>query len=61
MKVLEIAVKINDTVSRALPVLYDEALRDQEARAEVRSAAGAHTVAWVRVSCKAMSSLASHI
>ncbi|XP_020007988.2 melanoma-associated antigen B4-like [Castor canadensis] len=61
MKVLEILAKINDTVPRAFPVLYDDALRDQEARAGGRAAAGVHTVARARVPCKAMSCRASQI
>uniref|UniRef100_A0A8C0ZYF2 MAGE domain-containing protein n=1 Tax=Castor canadensis TaxID=51338 RepID=A0A8C0ZYF2_CASCN len=43
MKVLEILAKINDTVPRAFPVLYDEALRDQAARTGGRVTTGALT------------------
>ncbi|KAM4818333.1 melanoma-associated antigen B4-like isoform 1-T4 [Thomomys bottae] len=44
MKVLEVLAKINDTVPRAFPLLYAEALKDQEerARAVVLESPGEH-------------------
>uniref|UniRef100_A0A9W3FPF6 Melanoma-associated antigen B10-like n=1 Tax=Camelus bactrianus TaxID=9837 RepID=A0A9W3FPF6_CAMBA len=38
MKVLEVLAKINGTVPRAFPKLYEEALKDEEERAGVRAA-----------------------
>uniref|UniRef100_A0A671DQ71 MAGE domain-containing protein n=1 Tax=Rhinolophus ferrumequinum TaxID=59479 RepID=A0A671DQ71_RHIFE len=50
MKVLEITArdKINETVPRAFPELYEEALRETAQRAEVRAAARAAHVAKAR-------------
>ncbi|XP_042536421.1 melanoma-associated antigen B4-like [Dipodomys spectabilis] len=40
MRVLEVLAKITDTVPKAFPMLYDEALREQEGRVRDRAAAG---------------------
>ncbi|KAM5197153.1 uncharacterized protein RBU33_015948, partial [Hipposideros larvatus] len=61
MKVLEIIAKINDTVPSAFPNLYEEALRDEEERAAVRSAARAARMAEASVPSKAKSHSSSHV
>uniref|UniRef100_A0A8C3YVB8 MAGE domain-containing protein n=1 Tax=Catagonus wagneri TaxID=51154 RepID=A0A8C3YVB8_9CETA len=49
MKVLEFLAKIHDTVPSAFPSLYEEALRDEEMRAQVRFAAMVRTGALASV------------
>ncbi|ELW48311.1 melanoma-associated antigen B2 [Tupaia chinensis] len=39
MRVLEFLAKVNDTIPRAFPSSYEEALRDEEERAQARGAA----------------------
>ena len=45
MKVLEFMAKIHNMVPTAFPSLYEEALRDEEERAQARASARAHTAA----------------
>ncbi|XP_058391162.1 melanoma-associated antigen B4-like [Diceros bicornis minor] len=61
MKVLEVLAKINDTVPRAFPNLYEEALRDEEERAGVKAAARAATIAKANAPSRAKSCSSSHI
>nr|XP_004471359.2 melanoma-associated antigen B10-like [Dasypus novemcinctus] len=42
MKVLEFLAKIHNTIPSAFPLLYEEAMRDEEERAQARAAARAH-------------------
>ncbi|XP_069922503.1 melanoma-associated antigen B1-like [Oryctolagus cuniculus] len=60
MKVLEVLAKINDTVPRCYPDLYEEALRDEQERAELQAVARASTVARSRVGSRAKSRRSSH-
>uniref|UniRef100_A0A8C6FIT5 MAGE family member B10 n=1 Tax=Moschus moschiferus TaxID=68415 RepID=A0A8C6FIT5_MOSMO len=48
MKVLEFVAKIHGTVPTAFPPLYEEALRDEEERAQARASARARTAALAR-------------
>uniref|UniRef100_G1TC54 MAGE domain-containing protein n=1 Tax=Oryctolagus cuniculus TaxID=9986 RepID=G1TC54_RABIT len=50
MKILEFLAKINDTVPSALPIWYEEALRDEEARAKVKVRA----TEWAEANSRAM-------
>ncbi|KAB1253581.1 Melanoma-associated antigen B1 [Camelus dromedarius] len=45
MKVLEFLAKVNDTVPTAFPTHYEEALKDEEERAQARAAARARAAA----------------
>ncbi|XP_007538112.1 melanoma-associated antigen B18-like [Erinaceus europaeus] len=49
MRVLEFLAKVHDTVPSAFPFWYEEALRDEEERAQARAAARARTTAVVSV------------
>nr|XP_051683617.1 melanoma-associated antigen B1 [Oryctolagus cuniculus] len=60
MKVLEVLAKINDTVPRCYPDLYEEALRDEQEKAGLQAAGRASTVARSRVGSKAKSRRSSH-
>uniref|UniRef100_A0A8D0N7V1 MAGE domain-containing protein n=1 Tax=Sus scrofa TaxID=9823 RepID=A0A8D0N7V1_PIG len=59
MKVLEFVAKIHDTVPTAFPTWYEEALRDEEERAQARAAARARTAAIASARSKAMASCSS--
>ncbi|XP_004482312.1 melanoma-associated antigen B18-like [Dasypus novemcinctus] len=59
MKVLEFWAKIHDTVPRAFPSWYEEAVRDEEERAQARMAARARTAAMASARFRAMSSTLS--
>ena len=48
MKVLEFVARIHGKVPAAFPSLYEEALRDEEERAQARASARAHTAASAR-------------
>ena len=56
MKVLEFVAKIHDTVPTAFPTWYEEALRDEEERAQARAAARARTAAIASARSKAIAS-----
>ncbi|XP_005410190.1 PREDICTED: melanoma-associated antigen B1-like [Chinchilla lanigera] len=56
MKVLEFLAKINDTVPRAFPTHYAEALREELLMAQARAAARRCTACVCGASCKAKSS-----
>ncbi|XP_057574775.1 melanoma-associated antigen B1 [Hippopotamus amphibius kiboko] len=60
MKILEYLAKVNDTTPSALPVHYEEALRDEEEKARARAAARARTPAKSSARSKVMSSSSSH-
>ncbi|KAF0884340.1 MAGBA protein, partial [Crocuta crocuta] len=49
MKVLEFLAKVHDTIPSAFPAWYEEALQDEEERAQARAAARAHTAAMASV------------
>uniref|UniRef100_A0A8C3YVE4 MAGE domain-containing protein n=1 Tax=Catagonus wagneri TaxID=51154 RepID=A0A8C3YVE4_9CETA len=57
MKVLEFLAKVNDTVPSAFPVHFEEALRDEEERAQAKTAARARAAAKARARSKARASL----
>ncbi|XP_047620120.1 melanoma-associated antigen B4-like [Phacochoerus africanus] len=59
MKVLEFLAKVNDTVPSAFPPHYEEALRDEEERAQARAAARAGTGAMASARSRATSSHSS--
>ncbi|KAG3271869.1 melanoma-associated antigen B10 [Ictidomys tridecemlineatus] len=59
MKVLEFLAKVHDTIPSAYPTWYEEALRDEEARAQARAAARAHISAIVSARSRALSSYSS--
>ncbi|XP_006085710.1 melanoma-associated antigen B18-like [Myotis lucifugus] len=59
MKVLEFLAKIYDTVPSAFPVWYEEALRDEEERAQARAAARARIA--MTAHSRAVTSSSSHI
>ncbi|XP_014422494.2 melanoma-associated antigen B4 isoform X1 [Camelus ferus] len=61
MKVLEVLAKINGTVPRAFPKLYEEALKDEEERAGVRAAVRAAARAKARACSKAKSCSSSQV
>ena len=61
MKVLEVLAKIHDTVRTSFPDLYDEALRDQAQRSELRGTARAPTMAEASAPSRAKSYSSSHI
>uniref|UniRef100_A0A8D1SA63 MAGE domain-containing protein n=1 Tax=Sus scrofa TaxID=9823 RepID=A0A8D1SA63_PIG len=46
MKVLEFLAKVNGTIPSAFPVHYEEALRDEEERAQAKTAARARVQMW---------------
>ncbi|XP_039081021.1 melanoma-associated antigen B10-like [Hyaena hyaena] len=56
MKVLEFLAKVHDTIPSAFPAWYEEALQDEEERAQARAAARAHTAAMASARAKAMTS-----
>ncbi|XP_019606052.1 melanoma-associated antigen B10 [Rhinolophus sinicus] len=60
MKVLEFLAKVHDTIPSAFPPCYEEALRDEEERAQARVAARARTAAMASARSKAMASKSSH-
>ncbi|XP_047621071.1 melanoma-associated antigen B18-like [Phacochoerus africanus] len=60
MKVLEFLAKVHDTVPSAFPSWYEEALRDEEERAQARAAARARLAAMASVSSRATASNLSH-
>ncbi|XP_040859140.1 trophinin-like [Ochotona curzoniae] len=60
MKVLEFLSKIHDTVPSAFPDWYEEALKDEEERAQARAAAKARISAMASARSAAMSKGASH-
>ncbi|XP_058147158.1 melanoma-associated antigen B1-like [Dasypus novemcinctus] len=60
MKVLEILAKINDTVPSSFPVLYEEALRDEQERAAARIPGRASVTTLVRAQPWASASRHSH-
>ncbi|EHH30602.1 melanoma-associated antigen B18 [Macaca nemestrina] len=60
MKVLEFVAKMHDTVPSAFPSCYEEALRDEEQRAQARVAARAHTAAMANARSRTTSSSFSH-
>uniref|UniRef100_A0A8C9P2Q9 MAGE domain-containing protein n=1 Tax=Spermophilus dauricus TaxID=99837 RepID=A0A8C9P2Q9_SPEDA len=59
MKVLEFLAKVHDTIPSAYPTWYEEALRDEEARAQARAATRAHISAIVSARSRALSSYSS--
>ncbi|KAF7462399.1 Hypothetical predicted protein [Marmota monax] len=59
MKVLEFLAKVHDTIPSAYQTWYEEALRDEEARAQARAAARAHISAIVIARSRALSSYSS--
>ena len=59
MKVLEFVAKIHDTVPTAFPTWYEEALRDEEERAQARAAARAGTGAMASARSRATSNHSS--
>ena len=59
MKVLEFLAKIYDTIPAAFPSWYQEALRDEEERAQARAAARAHNAALVSARSAALASARS--
>ncbi|NIG58201.1 melanoma-associated antigen B18-like [Pontoporia blainvillei] len=56
MKILEFLAKIHDTVPSAFPSWYEEAMRDEEERAQARMAARARTAATASARSRAMAS-----
>ncbi|XP_025296752.1 melanoma-associated antigen B10 [Canis lupus dingo] len=56
MKVLEFLAKVHYTVPSAFPAWYEEALQDEEERAQARAAARAHTAAMASARARAMTS-----
>uniref|UniRef100_A0A8D1MYL1 Melanoma-associated antigen B18-like n=1 Tax=Sus scrofa TaxID=9823 RepID=A0A8D1MYL1_PIG len=60
MKVLEFLAKVHDTVPSAFPSWYEEALRDEEERAQARAAARARLAAMASVRSRATASNLSH-
>ncbi|XP_004588015.2 uncharacterized protein LOC101528802 [Ochotona princeps] len=60
MKVLEFLSKIHDTVPSAFPDWYEEALRDEEERAQARAAARARNSAMASARSAAVSKGTSH-
>ncbi|XP_049499590.1 melanoma-associated antigen B5-like [Panthera uncia] len=54
MKVLQFLSKVNDTIPTAFPSYYEEALREEEERAQARGATGAGTTARVIVPSSVM-------
>ncbi|XP_017823832.2 melanoma-associated antigen B18 [Callithrix jacchus] len=60
MKVLKFLANMYDTVPTAFPSCYEEALRDEEERAQARAAARAHTAATARAHSRTTSSSFSH-
>ncbi|XP_072812487.1 melanoma-associated antigen B4-like [Vicugna pacos] len=61
MKVLEVVAKINGTVPRAFPKLYEEALKDEQERAGVRAAVRAAARAKALACSKAKSCSSSQV
>ncbi|XP_074179387.1 melanoma-associated antigen B1-like [Rhinolophus sinicus] len=61
MRVLEIMARLNKTAPSSFPKLYEEALRDEEERAEVRAAARAASVAKASAPSKAPAHSSSHM
>ncbi|XP_037680610.1 melanoma-associated antigen B10-like [Choloepus didactylus] len=59
MKVLEFLAKVHDTVPSAFPFWYEEALRDEEERAQARVAARARTTAMASARSRATPSSCS--
>ncbi|XP_059012764.1 melanoma-associated antigen B10-like [Mustela lutreola] len=59
MRVLEFLAKIHDTIPSAFPSYYEEALRDEEERAQARAAAKALIAARANARSKAMASARS--
>jgi hypothetical protein len=55
MKVLEFLAKVYGTIPSAFPSWYEEALRDEEERAQARAAARARINAIISARSKAMS------
>ncbi|XP_019573396.2 melanoma-associated antigen B18 [Rhinolophus sinicus] len=60
MKVLEFLAKIHDTVPSAFPSWYEEALRDEEERAQARVAARARIASVASARSWALASSSSH-
>ncbi|KAB0372088.1 hypothetical protein FD755_015880 [Muntiacus reevesi] len=60
MKVLEFMAKIHNMAPTAFPSLYEEALRDEEERAQARASAKARIAAWARARSSALASSSSH-
>lgn len=60
MEVLEMLAKINDTTPYCFPVLYEEALRDQQERAELCAVDWTSTAARAQAGSQAMSHRYSH-
>ena len=60
MKVLEFMAKIHNMVPTAFPSLYEEALRDEEERAQARASAKARIAAWAKARSSALASNSSH-
>ena len=60
MKVLEFMAKIHNMVPTAFPSLYEEALRDEEERAQARASAKAHIAALAKARSSALASSSSH-
>nr|XP_025721879.1 melanoma-associated antigen B10-like [Callorhinus ursinus] len=60
MRVLEFLAKIHDTVPTAFPFYYEEALRDEEERAQARATARALIAAKASARSRAMASSSSH-
>ncbi|XP_068819359.1 melanoma-associated antigen B10-like [Capricornis sumatraensis] len=60
MKVLEFMAKIHNMVPTAFPSLYEEALRDEEERAQARASAKARTAALAKARSSAIASSSSH-
>ena len=60
MRVLEFLAKIHNTVPTAFPFYYEEALRDEEERAQARAAARALIAAKASARARAMASSSSH-
>ena len=60
MKVLEFMAKIHNMVPTAFPSLYEEALRDEEERAQARASAKARIAAWAKARSSALASSSSY-
>ncbi|XP_036906286.1 melanoma-associated antigen B10-like [Sturnira hondurensis] len=60
MKVLEFLAKVRGTDPTTFPFLYEEALKDEEERAQARAAARAHHPAMARERSRAEESSSSH-
>nr|XP_012609246.2 melanoma-associated antigen B10-like [Microcebus murinus] len=60
MKVLEFLAKVHDTIPSAFPTWYEEALRDEEERAQARVAARARISAMASARSRATSHSFSH-